>query len=144
VEKFRTGDLGLDVATYTDPEVAPYRVGLIGMVSGSVRNSFAFRADEWTRLIALAAQAAQPQSSGAWRVVGEMTETGTSDVGHLVVSAGPGIRFALSSPKGAALTYVVARSDIPRFQQALGKVKAYLAAAAPAQGGAAEPGVGGK
>ncbi len=128
VEKFRTGNLGLDVATYTDPEIAPYRVGLIALAAGSSRNSFAFAREEWDTLIGLAAKAARSQSvDGAWRVIGDLTEADTSDVSHLVVSAGSGVRFALSSPKGAALTYVLAASDIPRFQQALAKVKAYLA-----------------
>ena len=55
-----------------------------------------------------------------------VSETDTADVSHLVISAGPGIRFALNSPKGAALTYVLPKSDIPRFQQALIRVKDYL------------------
>jgi len=129
VENFKTGDLELDVSTYTDPEVAPYKVGLLGLAAGSTRNSFAFRGDEWQTLIDLVAKAARAKASGiAWSVVGEMTETGTSDLSHLVVSAGSGIRFALNSAKGASLTYVLAKADVPRFQRAIGKVKAYFAA----------------
>jgi hypothetical protein len=57
-----------------------------------------------------------------------MTEMATSDVSHLVVSVGAGIRFGLTSPKTASFTHVLAETDIPRFQQALGRVKDYLAA----------------
>jgi len=55
-----------------------------------------------------------------------MTETETSDVSHLVISAGPGIRFALNSQKGASLTYILAKSDIARLQQSLARVHQYL------------------
>jgi len=72
----------------------------------------------------LTAKAAKAQSSAtAWTVMGEITEADAADVSHLVISAGPGIRFALNSPKGAALTCVLPESDIPRFQQALVRVE---------------------
>ena len=57
-----------------------------------------------------------------------ITETGTDDPVHLVVSAGPGIRFALNSPTKAGLTYVLATGDTPRFQQGLARVTGVLAA----------------
>jgi hypothetical protein len=128
LEKFVQPGLELDVATYSNPEKDHVRIiGLIGLAAGAVRNSFAFNADEWATLTGLADKAAKAQSpNGKWTVVGEMTETGTADVSHIVVAAGAGIRFALNSPKGASLTYVVAKGDIGRFQQALGRVKAVI------------------
>lgn len=84
---------------------------------------------QWANLIDLIAKATKAQSTGkTWTVIGELTETETSDVSHLVISAGPGIRFALNSPQGASLTYMLAKSDIPRLQQALGQVRQFLAA----------------
>ena len=129
VAKFQHTNLELDVATYTDPDSKPSKIGLLGLAAGSVRNSFAFNAQEWPQLIAAVAKAAKGQSAGNdWAVVAELTEVGTSDVSHLVISAGPGIRFALNSSKGASLTYVIAKSDIPRLQQGLIRVRQYFAA----------------
>jgi hypothetical protein len=126
VATFQQANLQLDVATYLQE---PEGVGLLGIKAGSARISFAFKSDTWSKLTDLVAKAARAQSTGSnWTVTGAMTETETSDISHLVVSAGPGIRFALSSPKKAGLTYVLATSDIPRFQQALARVKAFLAA----------------
>jgi len=59
-------------------------------------------------------------------VIGELAETRTSDRSHIVISAGPGIRFAFNSPKEASVTYVLPRKDIPAFQNALEKVRAFL------------------
>jgi hypothetical protein len=129
VAKFQQANLELDVATYTETESKPSKVGLLGLAAGTFRNSFAFNAQEWPNLIAAVAKAAKAQSAGNnWTVVAKLTETGTTDVSHLVVSAGPGIRFALNSQKGASLTYVIAKSDIPRLQQGLIRVRQYFAA----------------
>jgi len=129
IEKFQQADTELDVATYTEPDKQPSRIGLLGLKLGTVRNSFAYNLDEWQTLIDLTAKAAKAQSGGGnWTVIGAMTEKGTTDVSHLVIAAGPGIRFALNSPAGASLTYVLASGDIPRFEQALGRVKAFVAA----------------
>ncbi len=129
VATFQQPNIRLDVCTYADPDKVPKKDALLGMSFGSVKNSFALDANEWAKLIGLIAAAATAQSSSdRWTVIGEMTETGTTDVSHLVISAGPGIRFALNSPAGASLTFMLARSDIPRFQQALVQVKAFLLA----------------
>ena len=96
VTKFQQPNLELDVATYTEPENKPSKIGLLGLAAGTVRNSFAFNAQEWPNLIAAVAKAVKAQSMGNnWTVVAELTEVGTTDVSHLVISAGPGIRFAL-------------------------------------------------
>ena len=124
VEKFRTGSLELGVATYGPKD----RVGLLGLRDGSQENSFAFSPEEWQTFIDLVAKAASQSAGSHWSLVGDMTETSTRDVSHLVISAGPGIRFAVNSPKGPSLTYLIGKSDISRLQQALSKVRAYLAA----------------
>jgi hypothetical protein len=114
----------LKVATYLD---GTGRVGLLGMKGEAENISYAFNSAEWAKLTGLVAKAARAQSTGGnWTVIGTMSETGTDDVSHLVVSAGPGIRFVLSSPKKAAHTCVLAAGDIPRFQQALAQVKGFL------------------
>jgi hypothetical protein len=115
VTKFEQANLELDLATFSEPEG---KAGLLGLKAGSERVSYAFNSAEWAKLTNLVAKAARAQSTGSnWTIIGAMTETGTSDISHLVVSAGPGIRFALGSPKKASLTYVLATSDIPRFQR---------------------------
>jgi hypothetical protein len=129
IAKFQQSTFELAVATYTDADAKPGKVGLVGLTAGQVKNSFAFDAPQWANLIDLIAKATKAQSTGkTWTVIGELTETETSDVSHLVISAGPGIRFALNSPQGASLTYMLAKSDIPRLQQALGRVRQFLAA----------------
>jgi hypothetical protein len=125
VATFQQANLQLDVATFADAEA---KIGLLGMKTGSARISYAFTSDTWSKLTDLVAKAARAQSTGGnWTVIGAMTETESDDHSHLVVSAGPGIRFALSSPKKAGLTYVLATGDTPRFQQALGRVKGFFA-----------------
>lgn len=129
VASFQQQNIRLDVVTYTEPNGTPSKVGLLGIAAGSVKNSFAFAPNEWPKLIDLTSTAARSQSSGGnWTVIGEIYETNTSDTSHLVISAGPGIRFALNSPQGASLTYILASGDIPRFQQALEQVREYLVA----------------
>jgi hypothetical protein len=124
VEKFRAGSLELGVATCGPKD----RVGLLGLRDGSQENSFAFSPEEWQTFIDLVAKAASQSAGSNWSVVGDMTETNTRDVSRLVISTGPGIRFAVNSPKGPSLTYVIGDSDISRLQQALSKVRTYLAA----------------
>jgi hypothetical protein len=126
VEKFTNGNTELAVATYTDPQAdkSHNKVGLLGIASPT-KNSFAFRLDEWIKLIDLCNKAIKTQSS-AWIVVGSMTETGTEDVSQLTVSAGPSVSLVISSPKIGTVSYTLERSDLPRFQQGLQKVKDYL------------------
>ncbi|MFA5056985.1 MAG: hypothetical protein WC485_02635, partial [Opitutaceae bacterium] len=84
--------------------------------------------DLWTKAIN-----AQPDTTTVtWKYVGTLTETGTSDVSTIVFSAGAGVKLALSSPNGAGITYVLAKADAERFEDALKQVKAFLAS--PASG----------
>lgn len=126
VEKFTGEKAEMIVATFYDPDAddSKARVGLIG-IGAPKRNSFAFDPDEWARLIALCDKAIAVQAA-KWTSVGTMTETGTSDVSKLVVSAGPGVRFVISSPKGLTVTYVLQKADAPRFQKALLQVRDFL------------------
>ena len=132
VVKFQNADLELDVATVFDSEVEASRskVALLGIVTPSrrgtpSRNSFSFRLEEWLSLIALWTKAVKVQSD-SWKVVGSMTETETSDVSHLTVSAGRGVKFVISSSKKGTATYVLSRDDIAGFEKALYRVKDFL------------------
>jgi hypothetical protein len=126
LEKFSSGKTEMVIATYYDPDAAGgQKVGLIG-ISAPKRNSFAFEADEWEQLIALCSKAVGIQGT-AWTAVGSMTETGTTDVSKITISAGPGVRFVISSPKGVTVTYVLPKSDAPRFQKGLVRVRDFLA-----------------
>jgi hypothetical protein len=134
VGKFQNADLELDVATVFDSEVEASRskVALLGIVTPSQRgvatpsrSSFSFRLEEWLSLIALWMKAVNAQSD-SWKVVGSMTETETSDVSHLTVSAGRGVKFVISSPKKGTVTYVLSRDDIAGFEKALHRVKDFL------------------
>lgn len=134
VATFTNGDTEIKVATYGAPndQGAEERIGLVGITIGEQKNSVAFSPNEWPALIRLWRRARDAQSD-TWRPVGDFTETGTSDVSHLAVSAGPGMRLVLESPAKGAMTADLARSDLVAFGAALDKVTAYLAEdAAPA------------
>ena len=132
VGKFQNADLELDVATVFDSEVEASRskLALLGIATPSrrgtsSRNSFSFRLEEWLSLIALWTKAVKAQSD-SWKVVGSMTETETSDVSHLTVSAGRGVKFVISSSKKGTVTYILSRDDIAGFEKALYRVKDFL------------------
>lgn len=126
VAKFRNADLEFDVVTVIDSEVEPSRnkVALLGIATPS-RSSFSFRLKEWLSLIDLWTKAVKAQS-GSWKVVGSMVETETSDVSHLTLSAGPGVKFVIGSSKKGTVTYVLPKEDIAGFEKALNQVKDFL------------------
>jgi hypothetical protein len=129
VAKFQRPHLELDVATYTDPEFeAPgNKVGVLGFASGPVRNSFSLRAEDWDQLTQLWAKATRMQSRKQWRTVGTLSERGTAEVSRLTVSAGQGVRLAITSPKGASMAFLVGSAEMARFEAALAQVKDILA-----------------
>jgi hypothetical protein len=126
VARFHNADLEFDVVTVIDSEVEAPRnkVALLGIATPS-RSSFSFRLKEWLSLIDLWTKVVKAQS-GSWKVVGSMVETGTSDVSHLTVSAGPGVKFVISSPKKGTVTYILSTEDMADFEKALLQVKEFL------------------
>jgi hypothetical protein len=128
VAKFQQASLELDLATYVDPEFAApgNRMAVLGFATGPVRNSFTLRPDDWTSLTDLWAKAARMQSRN-WRPVGSLTEKSPGDPARLTVSAGLGVKIGISSPKGASMTYLVGKADMPRFEAALSQVRDLLA-----------------
>ncbi len=118
---FQQANARLDVVVGETPEMV-LKSALLGIRDGAVRNSIAPRPEGWSKLLVLVQTAASSQTAGdEWTVIGEVSEVRTDDISHLVISAGAGIRFVLNSPKGATLTYVLPRDDIPRLQEALAK-----------------------
>src|SRR5260370_35579951 len=105
----------VDVVTVIDSEVEASRnkVALLGIATPS-RSSFSFRLKEWLSLIDLWTKAVKAQS-GSWKVVGSMEETETSDVSHLTVSAGPGVKVVISSPKKGTVTFVLSMENMTGF-----------------------------
>jgi len=121
--KFRASDGELDVAVYTEDKE---KVGLLG-IDNQGRVSFAFDKKEWSELVALWRRAEKVKSS-AWKNVGEMTETGTKDISHLRIEAGPAMRFTIWSAEKGSKTCTLPAADYQRFGQALEHVRSYLAA----------------
>jgi hypothetical protein len=76
-------------------------------------------------LVELWTKAVKAQS-GSWKVVGSMAETETSDVSHLTVSAGPEVKFVISSPRKGTVTYLLPKDDMAGFEKALYQVKDFL------------------
>ena len=126
VAKFQNADLEFDVVTVIDSEVEASRnkVALLGIANPS-RSSFSFRLGEWLLLIELWMKAVKAQS-GSWKVVGSMAETETSNVSHLTVSAGRGVKFVISSSKKGTVAYILSRDDIAGFEKALYRVRDFL------------------
>jgi hypothetical protein len=125
VATFENANLGLDVVTYINPTASPSRIALLGFRSPSARTSFVFSLNEWTSLFGLWTTAVRAQSA-SWKFIGSMTEMGTADASLLTVSAGPGVRLAVTSVRGASITYVLANADIDRFEKVLLHVKGFL------------------
>ena len=90
-----------------------------------VRSPFSFRRAEWLSLIEL--WTADKAQSDSWKVVGSMTETETSDVSHLTISAGPGVKFVIRSFQKGTVIFVLSRDDMARFESGLYRVKEFIA-----------------
>ena len=127
IEHFTQGQQELAVLTFYDPaqKKGDDRAGLIGIATPE-RNSFAFNGAEWDELIALCDKAAKVQSD-SWTEVGSLTEHRTSDVSHMTVSAGPGMKIVISSANSGTVSYTLEKKDVPRLQSGLQKVKTFLA-----------------
>jgi len=100
----------------------------LGWRSGERRNAFAFRLDEWDKVVGLWKQAVRAQG-GAWKLVGTVRESGTTDVSVLSVKAGAGIELAVTSPQGPTIAYVPTPADFAGFEKAMEDAKAYVKAA---------------
>ena len=126
IAKFRTAEVELDVVTVldTDVEASKSKVALLGIAT-PLRSSFSFRPAEWLSLIDLWSKAVKAQSD-SWRVIGSMTETETSDVSHLTMSAGPGVKFVISSFQKGTVTFVLSKDDMAGFEKALYRVKEFF------------------
>ena len=107
VAKFRNAELELDLVTVFDAEVdaSKSKVALLGIAT-PLRNSFSFRLAEWLSLINLSTKTVKAQSN-SWKVIGSMTETETSDVSHLTISAGHGVRFVIRSFQKGTVIFVL-------------------------------------
>jgi hypothetical protein len=118
VASFTAKPSQLDVATYTDPNQRPSKVGLLSI---SHSNAIALGAADWKSLIDLVHKAAAATASAAWTVVGSIKDV-SKDVATLAVSSGPGLRFVISSAKGGTVTHILPKSDIARLEKALAQV----------------------
>jgi hypothetical protein len=126
VAKFWNGDVELDVVTVVDSDVEPSKskVALLG-ITKPLRSSFSFRLAEWLLLIDLWSKAVKAQSN-SWRFIGSMAETETVHASHLTMSAGPGVKLAISSSKKGTATFVFSRDDMAGFERALYRVKEFF------------------
>ena len=125
--RFVNAGVELDVATYAAPndKGVEERVLLLAIKSPGHAISVALDRTELPKLQALWGQAQNAQSD-EWRYVGDFTESGTSDVSHLKVSAGPGVRYIIESPAKGASTADLAPSDMKAFGSALDAAAAYV------------------
>jgi len=124
IGKFESHSREFVVATYTTSDGRD-RVGLLAWRAGEERNSFALRLDQWGVIFGLWEKAARAQGRD-WKMVGTISETGTTDISRIDLRAGPGVELAIASPKGARIAYVLAAADFARFEQAMRGMKAAL------------------
>jgi hypothetical protein len=126
IAEFRNTGVELDVVTIVDSDVeaSKSKVALLG-ITRPLRSSFSFRLNEWLSLIDFWLKAVKAQSN-SWQLIGTMTETETSDVSHLTVSAGPGVKFVISSSQKGIVTFVLSKDDIGGFEKALYQVKEFF------------------
>ena len=125
IAKFQNLEIELDVVTVVDSEAeASGRVALLGIAT-PLRSSFSFKREEWLLLIALWSKAVKAQSD-SWKIIGSMKETETSDPSLLTISAGPGIKLVINSPRKGLVTYVLSKDDLARFAGTLYRVKEFF------------------
>src|SRR5262245_14424720 len=122
VAKFRNAGIELDLVTVvdTDVESTTGKLALVGIAT-PLRSSFSFRRQDWLRLIDLWSKAVKTQSE-SWKVIGSIEEIETSEAFLLSISAGPGIKFVIASPRKGPVTYVLSKDDQARFAGALYRV----------------------
>ncbi len=119
VASFTAKPSQLDVATYTDPNQKPSKVGLLSI---SHSNAIALGAADWKSLIELVHKAsAAGTNSATWTEAGSMKDV-SKDVATLTVSSGPGLRFVISSAKGGTVTHILPKADMARLEKALAQV----------------------
>jgi hypothetical protein len=122
VAKFWNAGIELDLVTVVDRDVEATKgkLALVGIAT-PLRSSFSFRREEWLRLVDLWSKAVKTQSE-SWKVIGSIEEIETSEAFLLSVSAGPGIKFVIASPRKGPVTYVLSKDDQARFAGALYRV----------------------
>ncbi|MBV8840803.1 MAG: hypothetical protein JO000_30050 [Alphaproteobacteria bacterium] len=124
--KFESGIRGLAVATFTTSD-GQDRVGALSWRLGPERNAFALRLDQWDAIFDLWKKATRAQGA-AWKVIGSVAETGTSDISRITIKSGPGVALSVASAKGGRIDYVLEPADFARFEQAMRDMKASLEA----------------
>lgn len=124
---FANADTEIDIYTYADVDDkgTEVRVAAIKVQNGQGNNVAAFDADDWPDFVSLIHKAEASQSSN-WQPIGEFVETGTTDVSHVRVSAGPGIRLVVESPAGGAFTAELPASRFVEFEAALSRISDFL------------------
>jgi len=126
IAKFRNMETELDVVTVVDSEVdaTKSKVALLGIAT-PLRSSISFRREEWLLLIDLWSKAVKAQSD-SWKIIGSMKEAETSDASVLIISAGPGIKLVINSPRKEPVTYILSKDELARFAGTLYRVKEFF------------------
>lgn len=130
-DKFVSAAGEMDLCTFTNPRAdgTEIRILLLGIDSNRRRISITFDKTQTADFVRLWRQARDKQS-GSWQRVGDYNETGTDDNSHLILSAGPGVRFVIESPKLGANTLDLSPAELARFTSALERAVSYVAGSA--------------
>jgi len=124
VAEFGGPDLSLTLGIEQPPVGGP-KFGVLKIREGEAVNALILERDEWVTLSGLWSKA-KGTEAGPWRPIGEMHDTEPSDPTHLDVSAGQGIRLALSSQRGPSLSFELPLADIQRFDAAIRQIDGRL------------------
>jgi len=127
--QIQTADGRIDIDTYhvVREDGTDLRIGLLSIVVHGKHISVTFDKSEFPTLWTLW-QNAQARQSASWQPVGDYVETGTTDVSHLRISAGPGVRFMIESPANGAFTSELPASSFSQFSSALQSAESFVAA----------------
>jgi hypothetical protein len=123
-DRFRSNGTTLGIGVLTD--LTGYRKGEIAISDrGHLNGIWLTHGDDWIRLVAAwtSARASQP---GPWHTIGEVRESDGPERlrSRLRISAGPDIRFEISSAKGQTVIFDLDRQSESRFDAALWRARA--------------------
>ena len=113
-------EIGVSNGAMTDDQFGIVKIAAQGKANGLV-----LERDEWSAVSELWSKAERAQS-GNRRAVGEVHDTQNSDPSRLVLIAGNGVRFVISSPHGQTVTFDLAPENFARFDAAVAKVASTL------------------
>lgn len=119
IGRFERDGSSLEIGTVT---FLGERLAVIRIRNQGATNSLVLEKWEWKKTLELLAAGRQAQP-GDWRVIGAVSDTVPTDRSRIRVSAGDGLRLALSSQHGPTVSYDFPASDFAQFDAVAAQVE---------------------